>query len=156
MNGRFRFSPQPLLELHKRSEDRLKMDLSHKMKKLLDESSIREGYFEARKKHSEQFRSKMAEGMGKGVMELYRDFTRGTDERIKHAGQIISTIEDEIEKTRQSLAEVAKKRKALEKMKEKRWRAYLAAMEKEERKLLDDVATRKYVDGLIQKDEISR
>ncbi len=153
MSGRFRFSLQPLIELHKRSEDRLKMDLSNKMKKLLDEFSVREGYFEARKKHSEQFRSKMAEGMEKGVIELYQDFIQGTDDRIKHAGQIISTIEDEIEKTRQSLVVASKKRKTLERMKEKLWGEYLMAVEKMERKLLDDIATRKYVDGLIQRDE---
>jgi flagellar FliJ protein len=156
MNGRFHFSLQSLLELHKRTEDRLKMDLSNKMRKLLDESTILEGYFEARKDHSEQLRAKMAKGMEKGVIELYQDFIRGTDERIKHAWQIISSIEDEIKKTRHSLAEASKKRKAMEKMKEKQWKAYLNALEKEERKLLDDTATRKYVDGLIQKDEISR
>ncbi len=39
-------------------------------------------------------------------------------------------------------------------MKEKLWGEYLMAVERMERKLLDDIATRKYVDGLIQRDEI--
>lgn len=154
MNGRFRFSLQPLLELKKRSEDRVKMDLSHKMRKLQEESSILESYFEARKEHSWELSSMLAKGVEKGKIDLYRDFIRGTDEKIKQTRQIISTIEDEIEKTRQSLVVASKKRKTLERMKEKLWGEYLMAVARMERKLLDEIATRKYVDGLIQRDEI--
>lgn len=153
MTGRFRFSLQALLELRKRSEDRLKMELSGKMRKLLEESSILKGYFDARKGHSLELGSMLAKGVELGKMDIYRNFIRGTDEKIKQTEQRISLCEDEIGKTRKSLTEASKKRKGLEKMKEKRWRDYLMAMERMERKLLDETATRKYVDGLMQRDE---
>lgn len=154
MTGRFRFSLQALLELRKRSEDRLKMELSGKTRKLLEESSILKGYFDARKGHSLEFGSMLAKGVELGKIDIYRNFIRGTDEKIKQTEQRISLCEDEIERARKSLAEASKKRKGLEKMKEKRWRDYLMAMERMERKLLDETATRKYVDGLMQRDEI--
>lgn len=154
MTRRFRFSLQALLELRKRSEDRLKMELSGRMRKLQEESSILKGHIDARKERNRELGSLLAKGVERGKIDIYRNFIRGTDEKIKQTEQRISLCKDEMERTRKSLVEASKKRKGLEKMKEKRWKDYLTGVEKMERKLLDEIAARKYVDGLIQRDEI--
>ena len=75
---------------------------------------------------------------------LYRDYLRGMRIRIKVQRDIVLKAKGDFDIKQNELLNATKKRKVLEKVKEKEWKRFKENIERRERILVDEAGMRKY------------
>ena len=140
----YRFNLQVLLDYKRHIEEGLQIELSHVQRKLEKEKQLlisyqsEKSYYEEELARSEEREINVDEGI------LYRDYLRGMRIKIKKQRETVAEIRVELDKKREKLLDATKKRKALEKIKEKDWKRFLYKLKRRERLFIDEVGIRKY------------
>lgn len=140
----YRFNLQILLEHRKRIEEGIQLELSRMQREFERErqrlAALKEekDYYENELAAREEKRVDVDEGM------LYRDYLKGMRMKIIKQKDIIAKIIPELDQKREALLTATKKRKVLEKIREKDWKQFLNRLEKREGMQLDEIGIRKY------------
>lgn len=143
---KFVFRLQSVLEVKLRKEDEEKKKLAdliawqREEEQILVDLQAKEAETRARLKNAQ------ATGQWLEIDELKRIsfFLKKVAKDIEAQKQKLIEIAQMIEAQRDALLEAVKERKTLEKLKERHHEEWLAEIEEEERKLLDELATLKY------------
>ncbi len=140
----YKFNLQVLLDYRTRIEEGLQIELSQfrreldSAKQLFFSYQIKKSYYEDELVKKEEKEIDLEEGL------LYRDYLRGMSIRIGEQRELVAKAKIAFEKKQKELLEAAKKRKVLEKVKEKDWKRFMAALERKERIMIDEMGIRRY------------
>lgn len=93
---------------------------------------------------AEELRERQKEGITASESVLYLGFSRILSKNIEKQRERVAELERKMEAKRQDLNEAVKNRKALEKLKEKKEKAYLEEVYKAEQKLVNEISTSRF------------
>ncbi len=140
----YKFNLQVLLDYRTRIEEGLQIELSHlrreldNVKQLLLSYQREKSYYEDELVKKEEKEIDLEEGL------LYRDYLRGMRIRIAEQRELVAKAKIDFEKKQKELLEATKKRKVLEKVKEKDRKRFMVALERKERIMIDEMGIIKY------------
>lgn len=136
---KFKFSLEPVLEVRKHKETIHKQKLAEKLTRKKKLSELRD-----------QFKQKLEVNLAKVDREeftnlhdlkRYQQYINDLHKKVEELNGSLEIIRKAIDKQRDKLAEVHKKRHIMEKMKEEEHEVFLEQVSKQERKIMDEVAT---------------
>lgn len=140
----FEFKLQTALNLKQKEEDRVKEELQRltaMRREALDKLAVLGGelcQLEDRLRRHQDARVDVAEiKRCLAYLPVMRD-------KILRQEEIIRQIEADMDKTRQLLVEIMRRRKVLEKLKERHYAQYQLEVTREEQKIIDEMATNGY------------
>ena len=140
----YRFNLQSLLNYRQYQEEILQKELADFKNKLVKlEQQLRQ-LVQARRKNSLELHQRQKKGgTVSGLMMYFRYLDRLTAD-IEKQKQLVGQAKKQFEKKRRELLDIVKKRKTLEKLKEKGLKVFQQEQLKKERDLLDGVATTRF------------
>ena len=140
----YRFNLQFLLDYRKHIEEGIQIELSHIQRELEKERQLiisfkeEKNYYEEELARREEKRINVDEGI------LYRDYLKGMRIKIKKQREIVAKILPELDKKRDELLTATKKRKVLEKVREKDWKRFVKVLARSDGMFMDEIGIRKY------------
>ena len=140
----YRFNLESLLNYRHYQEEILQKELADFKNQLVQQEQQLRQLKQAWRKNSLELRQRQKSG-GKvsGVIMYFRYLDRLTADIDKQKRRVVKT-KNRIEQKRRELIEIVKKRKTLEKLKEKRFNTFEQQQLKKERDLLDEVAATRF------------
>ncbi|MCK5423282.1 MAG: flagellar export protein FliJ [Deltaproteobacteria bacterium] len=144
----YRFNLQFLLDYRKRIEEGIQIELSHIQREMENERQLlisfkeEKNYYEEELVRREEKRIDVDEGI------LYRDYLKGMRIKIKKQREIVAKILPELDKKRDELLTATKKRKVLEKVREKDWKRFVKVLARSDGMFMDEIGIRKYQRGM--------
>lgn len=94
-----------------------------------------------------EFRQRQREGMGGGEIPLYSAFLKKTGVRLQELEETTDLARTEVARKRGELAELAKQRQVMEKLREKAFFEYKKIEARDENKALDETSVQKFGRG---------
>lgn len=139
---KFEFSLEPVLKVRKHEEKIHKQKLAEKLneKNGLDELK-------------DNLQQKLQAFLDKGDqnefanlhdLQRHQQYIKDLQQKVKKVNESLGSIKQAIEKQRDKLAEVHKSRHIMEKVKEEEQEIFLKKISRQERKIMDEVATQTY------------
>jgi flagellar FliJ protein len=144
----YRFSLQVVLDYRKRIEEGLQIELSQIQRELEKEKQLLLAYRREKNYYEEELVKREEKEINVNEALLYRDYLRGMRIRIKEQRDIVTKAKGDLDIKQNELLNATKKRKVLEKVKEKEWKRFKENIERRERILVDEVGMRKYQRGM--------
>ncbi len=141
----YRFNLEPLLNHRRYQEELLQKELAHFKKRLLAEQDHLQLLKKRKRRHLHQLQTRQKAGGAASEIKLYVDFVDHLATLLAAQHQRVMEAQQRFDQARQTLIAAMKKRKALEKLKEKGRKAYEQTQLKKERNLLDEVAGHQYL-----------
>lgn len=145
----YQFTLQALLNHRKSIEETLQKELSVVKRLLADEKKKLTDYERARNKFLVELQQKQRKSITVSENLLYCNFFVRLDSELDGQRNIVPDIEKNFDRKRDALIKAMKERKILEKLKEKRLKAYNNKLMKNERDFLNEAAinmfNRKYL-----------
>jgi flagellar FliJ protein len=141
----FKFRLQTVLEYKERQEREEQRELAKRQEILAKEEQKLKFLMNLKQMRQREMASKSSEGK-LNVLELkmYQDHQKRLTSEISDQQIRVQQAQSDVELQREKLLKAVQERKTYEQLKEKHYQAYLAEIEAEERKLLDDIATAKF------------
>lgn len=139
---KFEFSLEPVLNVRKHEEK------IHKQK-LADKLSKKKSLDELKSQLKEKLESHLAEADRREFENLHdlrrhQQHLNDLHQQVEKLNSSINVIKKAVDKQRDKLAEVHKKRHIMEKVKEEEREAFLEQMSRQQRKIMDEVATQTF------------
>jgi flagellar FliJ protein len=143
----YRFNLESLLNYRRYQEEILQKELADFKNQLLKfEQQLRQ-LIQARRKYSLELHQRQKKGgTVSGLMMYFRYLVRLTAD-IEKQKQQVGQAKKQFEQKRRELLDILKKRKTLEKLKEKKLKVFQLQQLKKERDLLDEVASTRFSDN---------
>ena len=140
----YRFNLESLLNYRRYQEEILQKKLAEFKNQLVEHEQQLRQLKQAWRKNSLELRQRQESGgTVSGVIMYFRYLDRLTADIDKQKRRVVKT-KKRIEQKRRELIEIVKKRKTLEKLKEKRLNTFEQQQLKKERNLLDEVAATRF------------
>ena len=140
----YRFNLQVLLDYRKRIEEGLQIELSQVQRELEKEKQLLTAYQREKHYYEEELVRREEKEIDVSEALLYRDYLRGMRIRIKEQRDVVAKAKGDLDIKQNELLDATKKRKVLEKVKEKEWKRFKENLERKERILIDEIGMRKY------------
>ena len=140
----YRFNLQVALDYRKRIEEGLQIELSQIQRELEKEKQLFLAYRREKNYYEEELVKREEKEINVNEALLYRDYLRGMRIRIKEQRDIVVKAKGDFDIKQNELLNATKKRKVLEKVKEKEWKRFKENIERRERILVDEAGMRKY------------
>ena len=140
----YRFNLQVLLDYRKRIEEGLQIELSQVQRKLEKEKQLLTAYHREKRYYEEELVRREEKEIDVSEALLYRDYLRGMRIRIKEQRDMVAKAKGDLDIKQNELLNATKKRKVLEKVKEKEWKRFKEILERKEHIFIDEVGMRKY------------
>ena len=140
----YRFNLQVLLDYRKRIEEGLQIELSQIRRDLEKEKQLLISSQRKKLHYEEELVKKEEKDINVNEALLYRDYLKGMRIRIKEQRDLVAKVKIDLDKKREELLDATKKKKGLEKVKERDWKRFMDGLQKRERILIDEVGIRKY------------
>ena len=141
----YQFKLEPLLNHRRYQEDVLQKKLAD-LKKRLQAEQYQLRHLKKKKRYNLQLlAARQKQGRPASELKLYVDFIDHLTVELKAQAERVMEAQRRFDATRQELMAAMKKRKVLEKLREKGRRAYAQTRLKKERALLDDVAGHQFI-----------
>ena len=147
----YNFNLESVLRHRKLVEENLQKELAILRLSLVDEREKLRNFKESRSKFLEELKRKQEEGTTISDVFLYLPFIEQLSKDIEKQKKNILKLENDVEQRRLDLMEAAKKKKALEKLKDKGLKAYKQEMIKTEQEFLNEVAVNRF-NGRIRRE----
>jgi flagellar FliJ protein len=141
----YQFKLEPLLNHRRYQEEVLQKELADHKKRLQSEQDQLRDLKHKKRHNLQQLRAKQKQGRPASELKLYVDFVDHLTSALEAQAQKVKEAQRRFNSTHRALMAAMKKRKALEKLKEKGRQAYEQTQLKKERALLDDVAGHQYI-----------
>ena len=140
----YRFNLQVVLDYRKRIEEGLQIELSQIQRELEKEKQLFLAYRREKNYYEEELVKREEKEINVNEALLYRDYLRGMRIKIKEQRDIVAKAKGDFDIKQNELLNATKKRKVLEKVKEKEWKRFKENIERRERILVDEAGMRKY------------
>ena len=140
----YNFNLEPVLKHRKLVEENLQKELAVLKLLLVNEREKLQTYKESRSKFLVELQRKQEEGTTISDVFLYLPFIEQLSKDIEKQNMTVSDLEKDVEQKRQDLVEATKKKKTLEKLKDKGLKAYKQEMIKNEQEFLNEVAVNQF------------
>lgn len=140
----YRFNLQVVLDYRKRIEEGLQIELSQIQRELEKEKQLFLAYRREKNYYEEELVKREEKEINVNEALLYRDYLRGMRIKIKEQRDIVAKAKGDFDIKQNELLNATKKRKVLEKVKEKEWKRFKENVERRERILVDEAGMRKY------------
>ena len=147
----YNFNLESVLNHRKLIGENLQKELAILRLSLLDEREKLGKYKESRSKFLEELKRKQEEGTTISDVFLYLPFIEQLSKDIEKQKKNVLELENDVEQKRLDLVEATKKKKTLEKLKEKGLKAYKEEITKNEQEFLNEVAVNRY-NGRIRRE----
>ena len=144
----YRFNLQVLLDYRKRVEEGLQIELSQIQRALEKEKQMLLSYQREKSHYEDELLRREEREINVNQAILYRDYLKGMRVKIRGQREIVAKIKVNLDKKQEELLDATKKRKVLEKVKEKGWKRYMDRLQRRERILIDGIGIRKYQRGI--------
>ena len=142
--NRFRFRFRSVLRFREARENGKKQELGIKLNRLKHEEDKLDGIVNTSKNH-DMLMEKSGQGSTSVRTLIYNYFyARFLDKSISDQKNEVDSAEDDVEAKRIELIEATKKKKILERLKERELEDYNQAVVKEEQTLIDEIATQQF------------
>ena len=141
---KYRFNLEPVLNHRRLVEETLQKDLAILKISLIDENERLITYEESRVKLLEELQQIQKEGTTTSDILLYLPFIEQVSKDIERQKKKVFELEIKVEQNRKDLLEATKKKKALQKLKEKAFKAYNQKLIKNEQDFLNEVAVSQF------------
>ena len=136
----YRFNLEPVLNHRKLVEETLQKDLALLKISLIDENKRLITYEESKVKLLEELQKIQKEGTTTSDILLYLPYIEQVSKDIERQKNKVLELENKVEQNLKDLLEATKKKKALQKLKEKAFKAYNQNLIKNEQDFLNEVA----------------
>lgn len=141
----FKFRLQSVLEYKEKQEKEEQRELAKKQGILAKEEQKLQFLVDLKQMRQKEMAVKSSEGKLNVVeLKMYQDHQKRLTSEISDQQIQVQQAQSDVELQREKLLKAVQERKTYEQLKEKHYQAYLAEVEAEERKLLDDIATAKF------------
>jgi len=140
----YRFNLQVVLNYRKRIEEGLQMELSGTQRELESAKQVFFAYQREKGYYEEELAKREAREINIHESILYRDYLKGMNKKIKAQREIVAKVKIAVDKKQQALLIATKKRKVLEKVKEKHVKEFMDSLERKERIFTDEMGIRRY------------
>ena len=141
----YQFKLESLLNHRRYREEVLQKELAHSKRRLQSEQEQLRDLKNQKRQNLRQLQTRQKKGRPASELKLYVDFIEYLTAEMEAQRQKVMEAQRRFDSTHQAVIAAMKKRKALEKLKEKGRRAYEQTQLKKERDLLDDVAGHQFV-----------
>jgi flagellar FliJ protein len=135
----FKPSLEPVLKHRKRIEENLQKELAGLEKSLAVEKQKLLGYRSSIRELSAELKQRQKKGLPISDISLYLGFLRQLSMNITAQEKNVSEVGTRVELKRHDLIEATKRKKTLEKLKEKQMRAHKEALQKKDQAFLDEM-----------------
>lgn len=136
----YKFNLEPLLNHRRYQEEVLQRELAALKRRLTEEERTLRVLTKKNRKFLLQFQKKQKDGRPASEIKLYFDFVDHLSKEIDIQHQKVMEAERMFNSKRQDLITTMKKRKTLDRLKEKGWQTYQQEQLKKERSRLDEAA----------------
>jgi flagellar FliJ protein len=140
----YRFPLEPVLHHRSFIEENLQKELAVLKKMLAHEERKLNSYRKAKYEFLCELQKKEEEGITVSEIVLYSSFIERLSMDIAKQRERVLEFEKKVDQKREDLIEAMKKRKILEKLKEKKRKAYLQEVMKKEQGFLNEVAINRF------------
>jgi flagellar FliJ protein len=141
----YQFKLEPLLNHRRYQEEILQKELAAVKKRLQSEQAQLRALKKKQRQNLQLLHTRQKQGRPASELKLFVDFIDHLSAEMKAQREKIMQTQRQFDSTHQALLAAMKKRKTLEKLKEKDRRAYEQTQMKKERHLLDDVAGNQFI-----------
>lgn len=141
----YQFKFEPLLNHRRYQEEVLQKELADLKKRLQSEQHQLRRLKKKKRRNVQLLEARQKQGRPASELKLYVDFIDHLTAELKAQAERVMEAQRRFDATRQELMAAMKKRKVLEKLKEKGQQAYEQTQSKKERSLLDDVAGHQFI-----------
>ena len=140
----YRFRLEALLNHRCHQQEVLQKQLADAQKKLANEQQKLRIIKREKQANAQLLRKKQKESNTVTDILIYVTFIEKLSKNIKNQHERVQEAGEMVTRKRNELMAAMKKRKALEKLKEKGWQAYQQRLMTNERKLIDEVASTRH------------
>ena len=140
----YRFNLQAVLNYRKRIEEGLQMELSGVQRELESAKQVFFAYQREKGFYEEELVKREAREVNIQESILYRDYLKGMTKKIKEQREIVAQAKIAVDKKQEELLIATKKRKVLEKVREKDMKEFMDGLEHKERLFTDEMGIRRY------------
>ena len=144
----YRFNLQVVLNYRKRIEEGLQMELSGVQRELESAKQVFFAYQREKGYYEEELAKREAREVNIDESILYRDYLKGMNRKIKAQREIVAKAKIEVDKKQEELLIATKKRKVLEKVREKHMKEFMDDLERKERIFTDEISVQRYQKGV--------
>jgi len=137
----FRFSLQALLGYRRHQEKLLQRELAARRQALMEARGALQEARDRQRSCRTDFQQKQARRCRPPEIVCYLEYLQHLAAEVERLRQTVYRAEKRFEQARQALVAAMKKRKILEKLREKAWRAHRYKGLQQERKFMDDMAS---------------
>ena len=141
----YRFKLQSLLNHRRHQEEVCQKELADAQRDLSDAKKKLKGMQLEKRQKIQQLHARQKEPHSASKVLIYTNYIEQLSKIIEAQTQGVQHAAQKVTEKRERLIEVMKKRKTLEKLKEKGWLAYQQKMMQAERKFNDEVAATRHV-----------
>ena len=139
-----RFKLEALLNHRRHQEEICQKELAQTERQLADEEGKLRRQKREQRENIQKLHAKQKERINVSVMILSVSFIQRLSKNIENQIKCVREATKKVNQKRNELIIIVKKRKTLEKLKEKEWLAYQEKMMQNERKLMDEVASTRH------------
>ena len=144
----YRFNLQVVLNYRKRIEEGLQMELSRTQRELESAKQVFFAYQREKGYYEEELAKREAGEIKINESILYRDYLKGMNRKIKAQREIVAQAKIGVDKKQEELLIATKKRKVLEKIREKHMEEFMDDLERKERIFTDEINIQRYQKGV--------
>lgn len=140
----YKFDLQSLLNHRRYQEEVLQKELSESRKRLVDEQKKLRLIKAKKREYAHTLQHRQKENGTVSDLILYLRYLDRLAKELDRQQQKVVLAEKQFNQKRNALIEIMKKRKMLEKLRERGWKAYEQQMLRNDRKLMDEVAAKQF------------
>ena len=142
MNNKFKLDT--VLRFRHHEEERRQKEFAEAQRALEEEQAVLSAHLDVQRKTELDFQNCQNNSPTGPQAAMYRQFLQRLSALIAEQQAKVRDAEIACEKTRSTLLEAMKKRKALERLKEKALQTYLENLNKEENKFIEEMAINRF------------
>jgi len=144
----YRFNLQAVLNYRKRIEEGLQMEVSRRQRELESAKQVFFAYQREKGYYEEELAQREAREVKIDESILYRDYLKGMNRKIKEQREIVAKAKIGVDEKQEELLIATKKRKVLEKVREKHMKEFMDSLERKERIFTDEINVQRYQKGV--------
>ena len=140
----FRFKLEALLNHRRHQEEVGQIELAQSQQRLTDEQEKLRRQKKEKRENLQKLQTKQKERINASEIILYVNYINQLSNNITRQTDCVRMATKRVNQKRNELVKLLKKRKSLERLKEKEWRAHQQKMLQTERKLMDEAASTRH------------
>lgn len=144
----YRFNLQVVLNYRERIEEGVQLELSRTQRELESAKQVFFAYKREKGFYEEELAKREAREVNIDDSILYRDYLKGMNEKIKAQREIVAKAKIAVDKKQEELLVATKKRKVLEKVREKHMKEFMDDLERKERIFTDEISVQRHQRGI--------